>query len=207
MDFEELIARRYSVRAYKADSVPEELLGKVLEAARLAPTAANRQPFQVYVVDTSGREEELRRVYHRHWFTQAPLVLCVCTVPAQAWVRIKFDSKCYADVDAAIVMDHMILAAAAGGLGTCWIADFNPVAAREVLQLPEGVEPVLFTPLFADEPKPKERKTLAELVEMRARRSRSDPMRQRIGYVRRDTAGSQVRDDLVAMSPKSGNLA
>jgi nitroreductase len=63
-------------------------------------------------------------------------------------------------------MDHMILAAAEAGLGTCWIADFNPAAAREVLNLPEGVEPVLFTPLGfpADEPKPKERKPLAELV-------------------------------------------
>jgi nitroreductase len=166
MNFGELIAKRYSVRAYMPDPVPEELLGKVLEAGRLAPTAANRQPVQVFVVRTAGREEELRKVYHRHWFTQAPLVLCVCTVPAQAWVRIKFDGKCYADVDAAIVMDHMILAAAAVGLGTCWIADFNPAAAREVLVLPEGVEPVLFTPLGypADEPKPKERKPLADLV-------------------------------------------
>jgi nitroreductase len=166
MDFGELIAKRYSVRAYKPDPVPEELLEKVLEAARLAPTAANRQPFLVYVVSTAGREEELRKVYHRPWFTQAPLVLCVCTLPAQAWVRVKFDGKCYADVDAAIVMDHMILAAAEAGLGTCWIADFNPAAAREALNLPEGVEPMLFTPLGfpADQPKPKERKPVADLV-------------------------------------------
>ena len=165
MDFEELIAKRYSVRAYKADPVPEGLLARVLEAARLAPTAANRQPFQVFVVRTAGREAELRKVYHRHWFTQAPLVLCVCTVPAQAWVR-SFDGKCYADVDAAIVMDHMILAAAAAGLGTCWIAAFDPAAAREVLKLPEGIEPVLFTPLGfpADQAKSKARRPLEELV-------------------------------------------
>jgi nitroreductase len=165
MNFGDLIAKRYSVRAYKADPVPEELLARVLEAARLAPTAANRQPFQVYVIRTAGREAELRKVYHRHWFTQAPLVLCVCTAPAQAWVR-SFDGKCYADVDAAIAMDHMILAAAEAGLGTCWIAAFDPAAAREVLGLPEGVEPVLFTPLGfpADELGPKTRKPLAELV-------------------------------------------
>jgi nitroreductase len=120
----------------------------------------------VYVVRTAGREAELRKVYHRHWFTQAPLVLCVCTAPAQAWVRSRFDAKSYADVDAAIVMDHMVLAAAEAGLGTCWIADFDPAAAREVLELPEGVEPVLFTPLGfpADELGPKTRKSLAELV-------------------------------------------
>jgi len=165
MDFGELIVKRYSVRAYKADPVPEELLAKVLEAGRLAPTAANRQPFQVFVVRTAGREEELRRVYRRHWFTQAPLVLCVCTAPAQAWVR-SFDGKCYADVDAAIAMDHMILAATEAGLGTCWIAAFDPAAAREALELPEGIEPVLFTPLGypADELGPKTRKSLGELV-------------------------------------------
>jgi nitroreductase len=165
MDFGELIAKRYSVRAYKADPVPEGLLARVLEAARLAPTAANRQPFQVFVVRTAGREAELRKVYHRHWFTQAPLVLCVCTAPAQAWVR-SFDGKCYADVDAAIAMDHMILAATEAGLGTCWIAAFDPAAAREALKLPEGIEPVLFTPLGypADELGPKTRKSLGELV-------------------------------------------
>ncbi len=165
MDFGELIARRYSVRAYRPDPVPEELLTRVLEAARLAPTAANRQPFLVYVVRTAGREEALRQVYHRPWFVQAPLVLCVCTIPGQAWVR-SYDGKCYADVDAAIAMDHMILAAAEAGLGTCWIAAFDPAAARRVLDLPEDVEPVLFTPLGfpADEPKPKERKPLADLV-------------------------------------------
>ena len=165
MDFGELIAKRYSVRAYKADPVPEGLLARVLEAARLAPTAANRQPFQVFVVRTAGREAELRKVYHRHWFTQAPLVLCVCTAPAQAWVR-SFDGKCYADVDAAIAMDHMILAATEAGLGTCWIAAFDPAAAREALELQEGIEPVLFTPLGypADELGPKTRKSLGELV-------------------------------------------
>jgi nitroreductase len=165
MNFGELIAKRYSVRSYRPDPVPEDLVERVLEAARLAPTAANRQPFLVFVIATAGREEGLRRVYHRRWFTQAPLVLCVCTVKASAWVRV-VDGKSYADVDAAIAMDHMILAAAEAGLGTCWIADFDPAAARELLQPPEGVEPVLFTPLGfpADTPKPKERKPLAELV-------------------------------------------
>jgi nitroreductase len=153
------------VRAYKPDPVPEDLLQQVLEAARLAPTAANRQAFQIIVVHTAGREAELRRVYRRDWFIQAPLVICVCALPGQAWVR-GVDGKSYADVDAAIVMDHLILAAANLGLGTCWIAAFDPAAAREVLGLPAGVEPVVLTPLGfpADQPRPKERKPLAELV-------------------------------------------
>ena len=165
MDFSELIQRRYSVRAYKPDPVEDDKLAQVLEAARLAPTAANRQPFQVIVIHTAGRKAELGRIYGKEWFTQAPLVLCVCAVLDQGWVR-RDDGKRHTDVDAAIVMDHLILAAADLGLGTCWIAAFNPAAAREVLGLPEGVEPVVFTPLGypADQPNAKKRKPLSELV-------------------------------------------
>jgi nitroreductase len=164
MDFSNLIQNRYSVRAYKPDPVEEGKLHQVLEAARFAPTAANKQPFQLIVIHTGGREAELRRIYHREWFAQAPLVICACAVPAQAWVRR--DGKNYADVDATIVMDHLILAAANLGLGTCWVAAFDPVAAREVLHLPQGIEPVAFTPLGypADQPKTKERKPLSDLV-------------------------------------------
>ncbi|MCX7669144.1 MAG: nitroreductase family protein [Anaerolineae bacterium] len=137
---------------------------RVLEAGRLAPTASNRQPFRFIVIHTAGRQEELRRLYHRDWFLAAPLVIGICAVPGEAWVRR--DGMNYAFVDAAIAMDHMVLAATAAGLGTCWIAAFDPAAAREILGLPEGVEPVAFTPLgyAADAPRPKERKSLAELV-------------------------------------------
>jgi nitroreductase len=164
MEFSELIKKRYSVRAYKPDPVEDEVLNQVLEAARLAPTAANRQPFQLIVIPTAGREAELNRIYRKDWFVQAPLVICACAIPAQGWVRM--DGKNYTDVDVAIVMDHLILAATSLGLGTCWIAAFDPTATREVLRLPDGVEPIVFTPLGypADQPKPKKRKALSELV-------------------------------------------
>lgn len=87
MEFQKLISSRYSVRAYKPDPVSDEALRQVLEAACIAPTAANRQPFQLIVIHTEGRQEELRRIYHRPWFVQAPLILCACGVPAQSWVR------------------------------------------------------------------------------------------------------------------------
>jgi nitroreductase len=165
MNFQELIRARYSVRAYKPDPVEEEKLARVLEAARLAPTAANRQPFRVIVLPTKGREAELRRIYGRDWFTQAPLVLAVCAVPAESWVR-KADGWNAAEVDATIAMTHIVLAAAAEGLGTCWIAAFDPGAAREVLGLPADVIPSAFTPLGypADSPAPKKRRLLADLV-------------------------------------------
>ena len=164
MEYFDLIRRRYSVRSYKPDPVEDEKLQQVLEAACLAPTAANRQPFQIVVMHTQGREVELHRIYPREWFSQAPLVLCGIGVPRYSWVRE--DSRRYLDVDVAIVMDHLILAAANLGLGTCWIAAFNATAAREVLKLPAEVEPLIFTPLGypADTIGIKERKPLSELV-------------------------------------------
>lgn len=164
MDFQELIAKRYSVRAYRPDPVGEEKLLQVLEAARLAPTAHNNQPFQFIVLRTAGREEELKRIYKRDWLCQAPLVIVACAVAAEAWLRM--DNKNYGEVDTTIAMDHLILAAAGLGLGTCWIAAFDPQALREILGLPAGVEPVAMTPLGypADQPQAKKRKPLSELV-------------------------------------------
>jgi nitroreductase len=164
MEFTELVKKRYSVRAYKSDPVEENKLHQVLEAARLAPTAANRQPFQIVVVHTAGRETELGRLYGRDWFVQAPLIICACGMPTKSWVRS--DGKNYNDVDVAIAMDHLVLAAANLGLGTCWIAAFDPAAVREVLGLPDDVEPIVLTPLGypADELRPKKRKALSELV-------------------------------------------
>ncbi len=164
MDFLELAKQRYSVRAYKSDPVEDEKLQKVLEAARLAPTACNLQPFQFIVIHTKGREAELRRIYSDSWFVQAPIVICACGMPSQSWIRS--DGKNYWEVDVTIAMDHLILAAADLGLGTCWIGAFNPDAAREVLRLPNDVEPIAFTPLGYpdDQPGYKGRKTINELV-------------------------------------------
>jgi nitroreductase len=85
-------------------------------------------------------------------------------VPAEA--RRRMDAKPYDEVDATIAMDHLVLAATALGLGTCWVAAFDPQAARDVLGLPADVEPLAFTPLgYADdEPKEKRRRPLEELV-------------------------------------------
>lgn len=165
MEYFELIAARYSVRAYRPDLVEDEKLQAVLNAARLAPTAANRQPIQLIVMHTAGHEEEIGKIYRRPWFVQAPIVIAVCAISSQAWVREsdRFNARL---IDAVIVVDHLILAATSLGLGTCWVAAFNVEAARSVLRLPDEVEPIIFTPLGypADEPGPKIRKPLTELV-------------------------------------------
>ena len=164
MKFQELVNKRYSVRSYRPDAVEDSKLQQVLEAARLAPTAANRQPFRLIVIHTAGKEAELRRVYDKTWFVEAPIVICACGVSDETWVRA--GGRSYLDVDVAIAMDHLIMAAADLGLGTCWIGAFDAAAAREVLGIPESVEPIVFTPLGypGDQLRPKTRRPLEDLV-------------------------------------------
>ena len=166
MEFLELAKQRYSVRAYKSVPVEDEKLQKVLGAARLAPTACNLQPFQLIVIHTSDREDELRRIYNPSWFVQAPIVICACAIPSQSWNRR--DGKNYCYVDVTIAVDHLIMAATDLGLGTCWIGAFNPDEARSILGLPDNVEPIVFTPLGYPDDKPsdlhKSRKSINELV-------------------------------------------
>ncbi len=164
MNFLDLAQKRYSCRAYRPDPVEDEKLQQILEAMRLAPSATNLQPYRFIVVHTAGREAELNRVYFQPWFVQPPIVICACAIPAAAWRRV--DGKRYTDIDVAIAMDHLTLAATDVGLGTCWVASFDVRAAHEVLGIPPGIEPLAFTPLGypADQPEPKERKPLSELV-------------------------------------------
>lgn len=166
MEFPRVVADRYSVRGYTQAPVEEDKLARVLEAARLAPTATNRQPFRIYVIPTSGREAELRRIYDRDWFVQPPLVICVCCLKNKGWVR--GDGKDFGDIDCAIVMDHIVLAATNEGLGTCWVANFNVSEARSFLGIGDDLEPIVFTPLgYPDKPPTeKRRKSLDELVVM-----------------------------------------
>jgi nitroreductase len=164
MEFSEVIKNRYSVRAYKPVPVEDDKLNRILEAARLAPTACNMQPFQFIVIHTAGREEELKRIYRGSWFAKAPIVICACAMESQGWRRA--DGKSYAAIDLAIAVDHLVLAAADLGLGTCWVGAFDVKATREILKLPPNVEPVIFIPLdYADDkPGAKCRKSLNELV-------------------------------------------
>lgn len=165
MDFTTLIRTRYSVRAYKTDPVPEEALSQVLEAARIAPTASNRQPFKLIVIPTAGKEEALRRIYNREWFPRAPLIICACGIPGAAWESKEGVNYVYVDV--AIAMDHLILAATELGLGTCWVGAFDRAAVKEIMDLPEEMLPIAFTPLGypADQPSQKVRKPLEALVQ------------------------------------------
>jgi nitroreductase len=164
MEFQQVIRVRRSIRGYKPDPVPDEALCRVLEAAHLAPTAANRQPFQIIVVTDAPTRKRLKEVYDRDWFWTAPTIIVGCVEPQKAWQRA--DGFNAAEVDLSIVMDHMILAATDEGLGTCWICNFDEAKAKGILGIPPEVRVIAMTPLgFPDaEPRLFQRKSLDELI-------------------------------------------
>lgn len=165
MEFIDVIKERYSVRGYLDKEVEKEKLEYVLNAATIAPTGVNAQAFKVYVIDTKKYKEELSKIYAAKWFTEAPYALCVVAQRDKAWTR-PWDGKNIADIDATIVMDHMILAAWDVGLGTCYIGAFKKYEAHKFLDLDENEEPVLFTPLGYGNAEPRDtpRKELDEFV-------------------------------------------
>ncbi len=164
MSFLELVQKRSSVRGYDPSPIADEDVNQVIEAGRLAPSAANQQPWHFIVTRGEATRRELREAYGKDWFCKAPVILTVCVEPSKAWTR--HDGKNYAFVDGAIAMDHMTLCATDLGLGTCWIAAFDPAKLRRILNLPDGIEPVAMTPLGrpAAPVLPKRRKATDEIV-------------------------------------------
>lgn len=138
MDFLNIAKRRYSARSYLPQAVESEKLTRILEAAHAAPTAANRQPVRLIVMQNQESLEKLGKaadLYH------APLAVLVCVDRQRAWVR-PFDRKQSGDIDAAILTDHMMLQATELGLGSVWICYFKPDIIRKEFNLPDELEPV-----------------------------------------------------------------
>lgn len=164
MDYYEVIRKRRSIREYQNRDVEEDKLKRILEAARIAPSATNAQPWLFIVIRKTEVREKLKTAYPRPWFWSAPVVICACGIVDQAWRRD--DGKSYLDVDLAIAMDHLILAATAEGLGTCWIGAFDPTQVKKILQLTPGIEPIVLTPVGYPSalPKAKSRKPWDEVI-------------------------------------------
>ncbi|OHB83027.1 MAG: nitroreductase [Planctomycetes bacterium RIFCSPHIGHO2_02_FULL_38_41] len=164
MNFYEVIKKRCSIRSYKPNPVEEEKLNRILEAARMAPSAANRQPICFVIIKDEKTKQQLKRVYDEKWFYTAPIIVCVCSIPEKAWIRS--DGRNYADIDAAIAMDHLILAATEEGLATCWVAAFKVSILKSLLKLPPGMEPIAMTPIGypQDIPEPTYRKPIEDIV-------------------------------------------
>ncbi len=138
MDFISIAKQRQSVRSYKNQKVESEKLEQILEAAHVAPTAANLQPVHLIAVQS---EEGLAKVSKAAGIYGAPLAIIVCADHNKAWVR-PFDQKQTGDIDASILTDHMMLQATELGLGTVWVCYFKPDVLRAEFGLPENLEPI-----------------------------------------------------------------
>ena len=169
MEFHELAGTRKSVRGYDPSRpVPQALLERILDAGRLAPSAKNLQPWKFLVVRSPEMLDAVRPCYPRDWFSQAPVILVVKGDRNAAWARAG-DGWNSLETDLAIAMDHLVLAAHAEGLATCWVSAFDPAYLHKVLHLTPDEDIFAITPLgYASaeaETRPKARKPLDEVVE------------------------------------------
>jgi len=165
MTFNELALKRYSVRKYQAKEVEREKILQVLEAARVAPSAVNFQPWHFIVLTEKDIKDKIAQVYPRDWFAEAPVIIVACGDHSVSWKRK--DGKDHCDIDLAIAVEHITLAAADLGLGTCWVCAFDAELCHEILELPENLEPIALIPLgypLEESVPPKKRKSLEEIV-------------------------------------------
>lgn len=144
MDFIELAKRRYSVRSFLARPIPRRELELILRAGQLAPTACNRQPQRILVIDSAEALDKLRRCTQSHF--NAPAALLVCCDTRKCWTR-EYDGKPSGDIDASIAATHMMLEAAQLGIGSTWVMHFRPDAVRREFNLPDYLEPVALMPM------------------------------------------------------------
>ena len=159
MDVISAIQQRRSIRRYQSKPVPAEDLKIILECARLAPSAGNRQPWHFLVV----REEETKRrlaeaCFGQKWMAEAGAIVCAVGLPevSNAWYR----------VDVAIAMQNLVLAATSLGYGTCWVGAFEEAKVKEVLGIPAEVSVVALTPLGtpAAQPEARDRRPFEEVL-------------------------------------------
>jgi nitroreductase len=151
MDFMDVVRKRVSIRKYKTDPVPEDVINQVLEAARLAPSGGNAQPCHFIIVKDPARKKMLDI---SDWALQAPVVIVGCT-------------EASGPTDIAIAFEHLVLAAASFGLGTCWIGRWGADdEIREALGIPANIRVLAVTPLGypAESPAPRTRKPLSKIV-------------------------------------------
>ena len=129
MEVFEAIQKRKSVRSYEPTPIPSEKLKKVLEAARLAPSAGNVQPWRfIVVLDPQKRRKIARGCRYGRFLEESPVIVVGCGDQ-------KASPRWHA-IDTCIAMENLVLAAPGEGLGTCWIGAFNEKAIREMLKIP-----------------------------------------------------------------------
>ncbi len=138
MDFNELISQRYSVRKFKNEHLPQEIIDELLQASHKAPTGCNYQPQRILVLNNDESMNKLKECTKCHF--DAPAAMLICHNKEESWKRV-YDGALSSPVDAVIVSTYIMLAAQNIGIGTCWVMHFDPVKMRECFNIPEGIEP------------------------------------------------------------------
>jgi nitroreductase len=147
MEFYHVVETRRSIRSYQSTPIPEESLNRIMEAARVAPSGQNRQPWKfILVQDEMTRREVASRCENQMWIGEAPLVVVACGSDIN-YNRGEYMGEMSFLVDVSIAFTHLILAARAEGLGTCWIGDFSNDGLKELLNIPKDVDVVGVTPV------------------------------------------------------------
>jgi nitroreductase len=146
MNFIELASQRYSVRNFESRSIEKEKLLYVLEAARIAPSAANFQPWTFLIVTDPEILKSIQSLYRREWLKTAPAIIVAMGDHNKGWHRL-LDGKDFTEIDVAIAVDHLTLAATEQGLGTCWICNFDTEKCCNLLNTPDNLEIIALIPI------------------------------------------------------------
>jgi nitroreductase len=170
MEYSELINARESIRSYDPDrSVPKDILERILNAGRLAPSAHNLQPWKFLVISSSPILEKVKSCYKREWIKDAPIILVAVGLRDKAWTR-DYDGYNSVETDTAIAITHIILAAENEGIGACWIAAYDPALLKEAInpdknELIFGMIPLGYPKSGFRKSMIKKRKSLEDIVE------------------------------------------
>ena len=162
----EIIKSSLRIRKYKEDPIPEESLLRVLEAARLAPSGKNLQPWKFIIVKDQGIKEKLAEASVSQYFiAKAPVIIVACGFPDRCYSHMGRYMKSW-PVDVSCAIDHLMLQAQEEGLGTCWIGAFEEEKVKPILNVPEDVKVLALTPLgYPDEsPSFRGRRNLEDII-------------------------------------------
>lgn len=142
----QIIDNRFSCRSYLPQLPSDEQMQYIMDCVRQAPSAVNRQPWRFYILRSPEALSKVARCYRRDWIQSAPIVIMATVLHDEEWVR-KWDGKAHGNIDIAIAVEHLCLAATEQGLGTCWVCAFDAQLCHELFALPANEEPAVLIPL------------------------------------------------------------
>lgn len=167
MELSEAIKKRRSIRAYKKQNVPEEIVEKLIDAASLAPSAGNIQPWKFVIARKQDTKKKLAQAASQAFIEEAPVVIVVCANEARASMGYDVRGKTlYCIQDTAAATQNILLTAYSLGLGTCWIGAFNENEAKKAINAPEEMRPLAIIPVgYANEaPTQRNRRPISQIT-------------------------------------------